>query len=122
MARGVLSVNNYTEWYWKIDLHNLFHFLALRMDSHAQWEIQQFANVMYDFVKPIVPLAAGAFEDYRLHADRVSRMEIKLLKFMVGGRSWALTKAAYGNEEGLMTDFGISKRELIEFKQKFGLE
>ncbi|KKM13389.1 hypothetical protein LCGC14_1716760, partial [marine sediment metagenome] len=50
MARGVLSVNNYTEWYWKIDLHNLFHFLALRMDSHAQYEIRVFADAMYDLI------------------------------------------------------------------------
>ena len=63
MARGVLSVNNYTEWYWKIDLHNLFHFLGLRMDSHAQYEIRMFANAMYDAIKPIVPFAAEAFEE-----------------------------------------------------------
>ena len=61
MARGVLSVNNYTEWYWQINLHNLFHFLNLRMDNHAQYEIRVFANAMYELIKPIVPIALEEF-------------------------------------------------------------
>lgn len=124
MARGVLSVNNYTTWYWKIDLHNLFHFLALRMDSHAQWEIQQFGNAMYELIKPHVPLACEAFEDYRLHAERMSRMEMDLLRYMAGGRSWDLTKATFGagTEKGVAKHFGLSMRELREFKEKLGLD
>jgi len=124
MARGVLSVNNYTEWYWKIDLHNLFHFLALRMDSHAQYEIRVFADAMYDLIKPVVPLATEAFEDFILNAERMSRMEMELLRYMAGGRSWDLTKATFGEgtEKGVAKHFGLSMRELREFKEKLGLD
>lgn len=124
MARGVLSVNNYTEWYWKCDLHNIFHFLDLRMDEHAQYEIRVFANAMYELIKSHIPLAAEAFEDYRLHAERMSRMEMELLRFMAGGRSWDLTKATFGEgtEKGVAKHFSLSMRELTEFKEKLGLE
>ncbi len=124
MARGVLSVNNYTEWYWKIDLHNLFHFLALRMDSHAQYEIRVFADAMYDLIKPVVPLATEAFEDFILNAERMSRMEMELLRYMAGGRSWDLTKATFGEgtEKGVAKHFDLSMRELREFKEKLGLD
>lgn len=123
MARGVLSVNNYTEWYWKIDLHNLFHFLALRMDSHAQYEIRVFANTMYELIKPVIPLAVEAFEDFILNAERMSRMEMDLLCYMVEG-SWDLAKSAFGEgtEKGVAKHFGLSMRELREFKEKLGLD
>jgi len=123
MARGVLSVNNYTEWYWKIDLHNLFHFLSLRMDSHAQYEIRVFADAMYELIKPVVPLAAEAFEDFILNAERMSRMEMELLRYMVEG-SWDLAKSAFGEgtEKGVAKHFGLSMRELREFKEKLGLD
>ena len=124
MARGVLNVNNYTEWYWKIDLHNLFHFLGLRMDSHAQYEIRVFANAMYDAIKPIVPFAAEAFEDYRLNSARMSGMEMELLRYMAAGHSWDVVKATYGEgtEKGVTKHFGLSAREMTEFKAKFNLE
>ncbi len=124
MARGVLNVNNYTEWYWKIDLHNLFHFLGLRMDSHAQYEIRVFANAMYDAIKPIVPFAAEAFEDYRLNSARMSGMEMELLRYMAAGHSWDVVKATYGDgtEKGVTKHFGLSAREMTEFKAKFNLE
>ena len=123
MARGVLSVNNYTEWYWKIDLHNLFHFLALRMDSHAQYEIRVFADAMYELIKPVIPLAVEAFEDFILNAERMSRMEMDLLRYMVEG-SWDLAKSAFGEgtEKGVAKHFGLSMRELREFKEKLGLD
>src|SRR3989339_349426 len=63
LARIGLSLANYTEWYWKIDLHNLMHFLTLRMDSHAQYEIQVFANAMAQIVKDALPICYSAFED-----------------------------------------------------------
>ena len=63
IARINLPVSNYTEWYWKIDLHNLFHFLRLRIDSHAQYEIRVFAEAIAELVKPFVPHAWEAFED-----------------------------------------------------------
>lgn len=125
MARGVLSVNNYTEWYWKIDLHNLLHFLALRMDSHAQYEIRVFANAMYNLIKPVIPLAAEAFEDFILNAERMSRMEMDLLRYMLGGKSWDEMTTIIGGEEGekgVAKYFGLSIRELREFKVKFKIE
>jgi thymidylate synthase (FAD) len=80
LARIGLPLNVYTEWYWKIDLHNLFHFLSLRMDPHAQQEIRDYANVMLALIQPIVPVAAEAFLDYNLHAMRLSRLEIEALR------------------------------------------
>lgn len=79
LARSGLSVGNYTEWYWKVDLHNLFHFLQLRMDDHAQYEIRVFARAMADIVKNVVPLAWEAFEDYRQGAIRLTRLEVETL-------------------------------------------
>ena len=61
LARIGLPVSVYTEWYWKIDLHNLFHFLSLRMDQHAQQEIRDYANAMFTLIQPIVPNAAEHF-------------------------------------------------------------
>jgi thymidylate synthase (FAD) len=80
LARIGLPVNVYTEWYWKIDLHNLFHFLSLRMDAHAQQEIRDYANAMYALVKPIVPIAAEAFVDYNLQGAHLTRLEIDALR------------------------------------------
>jgi thymidylate synthase (FAD) len=80
LARIGLPVNVYTEWYWKIDLHNLFHFLSLRMDAHAQQEIRDYANAMYALVKPIVPIAAEAFVDYNLQAAHLTRLELDSLR------------------------------------------
>src|SRR5205814_227022 len=80
LARIGLPLSVYTEWYWKIDLHNLFHFLSLRMDSHAQQEIRDYANAMFALIQPIVPIAAEAFLDYNLHAARLSRLEIESLR------------------------------------------
>jgi thymidylate synthase (FAD) len=80
LARIGLPVSVYTEWYWKIDLHNLFHFLSLRMDSHAQQEIQDYAKAMFALIKPIVPIAAEAFEDYNFESLHLSRLEIEAIK------------------------------------------
>ena len=123
MARGVLSVNNYTEWYWSINLHNLFHFLNLRMDSHAQYEIRMFADAMYNLIKPIVPLASEAFEDFILNSERMSRMEMDIVRLMVKGSSWSDIKIHFGEgeEKGVAKHFGLSLRELIEFKNKMDI-
>lgn len=83
-ARKDLPLSTYTRLYWKCDLHNIFNFLRLRMDSHAQWEIRQYANAMYELIKPIVPVACEAFEDYVLQAKKFSRMEMKLIKNCLG--------------------------------------
>jgi thymidylate synthase (FAD) len=80
LARIGLPLSVYTEWYWKIDLHNLFHFLSLRMDPHAQQEIRDYANAMFALIQPIVPVAAEAFLDYRLNAMSLSGLEIQALR------------------------------------------
>jgi thymidylate synthase (FAD) len=80
LARIALPVSVYTEWYWKIDLHNLFHFLSLRMDPHAQQEIRDYASAMFALVQPIVPIAAEAFLDYQLNGVHLSRLEIEALR------------------------------------------
>jgi thymidylate synthase (FAD) len=80
MARIVLPVNVYTEWYWKIDLHNLFHFLSLRMDAHAQQEIRDYATAMFQLVQPIVPIASEAFLDYQLGSMHLTRLEIEAIR------------------------------------------
>lgn len=80
LARINLPLSAYTTWYWKIDLHNLFHFLSLRLDAHAQYEIRVFAEAMAEFVKVRCPLAWEAFEDFRLNAVTFSRVELEGLK------------------------------------------
>ena len=79
LARAILPVNLYTEWYWKNDLHNTFHFLKLRMDTHAQYEIRVFAEGMAKFVKQVAPIAYEAFEDYVLNGMYLSSIEKSVL-------------------------------------------
>ena len=121
MARGVLSVNNYTEWYWKIDLHNLLHFLKLRMDAHAQYEIRVFADAMYELIKPIVPIACEAFEDFVFDPEdrtyqsyKLSKQELNALRAYIAEDEKAF--------EYFETVQDMSKRELDEFKKKFRLD
>lgn len=90
-ARKDLPLSTYTEAYWKIDLHNLLHFLGLRMDSHAQLEIRQFANAIYDIVKQLYPNVAEAFEDYRLNAVTLTGPELRLLPRVL---DWVYGQAA----------------------------
>lgn len=80
MARIGLPLSVYTEWYWKIDLHNLFHFLGLRMDKHAQKEIRDYADAMFTLIQPCAPIACEAFLDYRLNAITLSALEIEALR------------------------------------------
>lgn len=85
LARMNLPVNYYTQWYWKIDLHNLMHFLRLRADSHAQYEIQAYADVMIDVLKRWVPFAYDAFMDYRVGAATFSSKMLSVLKRRLSG-------------------------------------
>jgi thymidylate synthase (FAD) len=80
IARIALPASVYTEWYWKIDLHNLFHFLSLRMDPHAQQEIRDYATAMFKLIQPIVPIAAEAFLDYHLDSMHLTRLEIEAIR------------------------------------------
>lgn len=76
IARLVLPVDFYTEWYWKINLHNLFHFLGLRLDAHAQYEIRVYAEAMWKIAKAVAPIACEAFEDFTLNSISLSKKEV----------------------------------------------
>ena len=80
LARAHLPQNTFTEFYWKIDLHNLLHFLQLRIDDHAQKEIRDLAKQTYDLIKPLCPMTCEAFEDFRLGSVTLSRLEVLAIK------------------------------------------
>jgi thymidylate synthase (FAD) len=86
LARMNLPVNLYTQWYWKIDLHNLLHFLRLRMDAHAQYEIRVFADAIATLVADWVPLTWEAFSDFRVGGRFLSRHEVAVLRDALAGR------------------------------------
>jgi thymidylate synthase (FAD) len=104
IARINLPLSFYTEWYWQIDLHNLLHFLRLRLDAHAQKEIRLYAEVLYDIVKKVCPLAAGAFEEYERGGVSFSAKEFAALKTLLAG----------AREEAC----GLSGKELERFREK----
>lgn len=112
LARINLPLSTYTEWYWKMDLHNLFHFLRLRLHQHAQYEIRVYAKALYDLIKPIVPIACEAFEDYVLNAVTFSwpEMEILLERLHYEGTN--------DLKNHLLNTNKLSKRELNEFFSK----
>jgi thymidylate synthase (FAD) len=85
LARMNLTLNFYTEWYWKIDLHNLLHFLSLRGDAHAQYEIRAYADVMLDIVKRWVPFTCNAFLDYRVNGGHLSKAGLDVVKRLLKG-------------------------------------
>ena len=87
LARMNLTLNTYTQWYWKIDLNNLLHFLALRADAHAQYEIRVYADIILDIVKKWVPVTYEAFEDYRVGGTQLSAKEILILKKIIKGET-----------------------------------
>ena len=108
LARMNLPMNIYTQWYWKVDLHNLFHFLRLRADAHAQYEIRVYAEEMCRIVADWVPLAYKAFEDYRLGGETLSGRAVAVLKRRLKGE-------VVGQEES-----GMSKGEWREFVEVWG--
>jgi thymidylate synthase (FAD) len=108
LARIGLPLNVYTEMYWKIDLHNLLHFLNLRMDKHAQKEIRDFANVIAGIVKQQCPLAYEAFEDYVLYAHTFSRQEMTYIRVLAKEHFEWLDMVG-------RADLSMSKRETEEF-------
>jgi len=116
IARIDLPLATYTQWYWKMDLHNLFHFLRLRMDSHAQWEMQQYANAIFEIIKQIVPISCEAFEDYRLNACTFSGPEMQIIKDILLMDTNDEFVNHYLREK---TEF--SKLEIKEFKSKLGI-
>ena len=102
LARMNLTLNHYTEWYWKINLHNLLHFLALRADSHAQYEIRVYAQAMLDVVKAWVPYAYEAFVEHSMNGTNISRKGMEVIRQMIDGK------------EVSQESSGMSKREWSE--------
>lgn len=80
MARSCLPLSTFTQWYWKCDLHNIMHFLSLRLSAHAQPEIRDYAEAMYDALSHVVPITMKAFKDYRLDAITLTGPEVRLLQ------------------------------------------
>jgi len=107
IARMVLPVNFYTQWYWKVDLHNLLHFLSLRADMHAQYEIRVYAEKILEIVKMWVPFTYEAFEDYRTRSVHISKQEKIILDRMLKG------------EKVCKESSGLTEREWVEFEKKF---
>jgi len=108
LARMVLPTNYYTQWYWKVDLSNLLHFLSLRADSHAQWEIRVYAEAICDIVKRWCPMAFEAFQDYRMTGTAVS------------GPAMAVIRRLLGGEQVEQAASGLSKREWTELMETLG--
>ncbi len=108
LARMNLPMNIYTQWYWKVDLHNLFHFLRLRADSHAQYEIRVYAEAIARVVADWVPAAWKAFEDYRMGGVTLSAQALDCIRRMLKG------------EEVTEETSGMSAREWREFQEVVG--
>ncbi len=103
LARINLPASVYTQWYWKVDLHNLFHFLRLRADPHAQYEIRVYADAICDIVRDWVPAAYAAFEDYRLNAAQLSGKAMACLRRMLAGET--VTQDTSGMSAGEWREF-----------------
>ena len=99
LARMNLPANIYTQWYWKVDLHNLLHFLRLRADSHAQYEIRAYADIMCDITRDWVPAALGAFQDYRMNAVNLSAQAADALRRRLAGEVVTQENAGMGARE-----------------------
>lgn len=110
LARMNLPVNFYTQWYWKIDLHNFMHFLALRADSHAQYEIRVYAEAMLDVLKKWVPITYDAFMDYRMGATEISQKGMNVVRRLISG------------ERVDAESSGMSKREWAELMDALQLD
>jgi len=108
LARMNLTLNTYTQWYWKTDLHNLLHFLSLRADAHAQYEIRVYADAMLDTVKRWVPLTFDAFMDYRMGGVQLSAPALAVVKRLLAGESVDPKQS------------GLSPREWRELMQSLG--
>ena len=102
LARMNLTLNAYTQWYWKIDLHNLLHFLSLRADAHAQYEIRVYADAMLETVKRWVPITYNAFQQYRVGGINLSASALSVVKKLLAG------------DRITQEDSGMSKREWRE--------
>ena len=120
LARIDLPLSTYTQWYWKIDLHNLLHFLTLRVDAHAQWEIQEFGRVMAGMLKRVTPLSYEAWIDYDVCGAQVSRMELEALRALVGpdGKAGGIHASGGTLDGAALAARGLSTREVEELMAK----
>ena len=123
LARIDLPLSTYTQWYWKIDLHNLLHFLSLRADAHAQWEIREYAGVMAGMMKRVAPLSYEAWVDYDLCGAAMSRGELGALARLLEPRGEDGVEARPGGgllDGTALAALGLSSREIQEFREKLG--
>ena len=119
LSRIDLPLSTYTQWYWKIDLHNLLHFLKLRVDSHAQWEIQEFGRVMAGMLKRVTPLSYEAWIDYDVCGARVSRMDLDALRRLVNSEADVLrARDGVSLDAAALAESGLAKREALELFEK----
>lgn len=107
LARMNLTLNTYTQWYWKANLHNIFNFLRLRADPHAQYEIRVYADIILDIVKRWMPLSHEAFVDYKLNSATISSQSIAVLKRLIKG------------QQVTQESSGLTVREWTELQQRF---
>jgi len=120
LARTVLPVANYTECIWKIDLHNFFHFVKLRSDSHAQREIRDYADAMYELIKPNFPICCEAFEDYIQGATTFSKQEMGVIKELLEYTDTKAALAGMSVKGAGVLESKLGKRETKEFLEKIG--
>jgi thymidylate synthase (FAD) len=119
LARIELPLSTYTQWYWKIDLHNLLHFLTLRVDSHAQLEIRRYAEVMAGMVKRVAPLAYEAWIDYDVCGTHLSRGELAALqRLLEAGEEGVAGRDGARLSSDELTGLDLSAREVREFIEK----
>lgn len=121
LARIDLPLSTFTQWYWKIDLHNILHFLSLRADPHAQWEIREYARVMAGIVKRVAPLSFEAWLDYDLGGASVSRGELEALGRLLqprGEDAVEVRPGARGLDGPALAALGLSAREIQELRDK----
>lgn len=118
LARIDLPLSTYTQWYWKIDLHNLFHFLRLRADPHAQWEIQEFGRVMAGMLARVAPLSYEAWLDYDVLGAKMSAAELEVLRSLVRPSGDGLATSAGELSAADLTEAGLSGREARELIEK----
>lgn len=117
LARIVLPVATYSQMYWKVNMHNLFHFLRLRADPHAQYEIRVYAEKIIEMIRPLVPMSVRAFEDYRMNGANLSRMEVELLQ-QVRKNNIDITNDD-DVRQYLIKEQGCSEREVREFLERY---
>jgi thymidylate synthase (FAD) len=120
LARIDLPLSTFTQWYWKIDLHNLLHFLTLRVDAHAQWEIQAYGRVMAGMLKRVAPLSYEAWIDYDVCGAKLSRMELDALRALVRADDTGLRAQSGGLDLAALAARGLSRREITELVSKLG--